>query len=186
MNDSESKAVAAAIEMFTRYGARRTSMSAIAEKADISRQTLYAIFSSKDKLLAAAMEAAISQIYVKLERDWEHCTSVDQVIDVYFKNAVIAPFELLKKTPDLEDLIRGTEPLTYKVAEKAEAHKKKLLTKQLQEYEHQPDAFKSNPKSVAHLIVVTGKQLKFSIKSRRELDQLLKTLKHAVLALFDN
>jgi len=186
MTDSESKAVAAAIEMFTRYGAKRTSMSEIAERADISRQTLYALFSSKDKLLAASMEAAIAKIYIELERDWEYCTSVDQVIDVYFKHAVIAPFELLKKTPDLEDLIRGTEPLTYKVAEKAEAHKIKLLTKQLQEYEHQLDTYNSNPKSVASLVVVTGKQLKFSIKSRRELVQLLQTLKDAVLALFNN
>ena len=57
------------------------------------------------------MEATIAKIYVELERDWEYCTSVDQVIDVYFKHAVIAPFELLKKMPDLEDLIRVPNPL---------------------------------------------------------------------------
>ena len=57
------------------------------------------------------MEATIAKIYVELERDWEYCTSVDQLIDVYFKHAVIAPFELLKKMPDLEDLIRVPNPL---------------------------------------------------------------------------
>ena len=49
----------AALEMFARYGYRKTSMDDVAAHADISRPGLYFLFSSKGELFRAATERAI-------------------------------------------------------------------------------------------------------------------------------
>src|SRR3954467_14783501 len=49
------QALAAALEVFGRYGFRKTSMDEIAQAADISRQGLYLHFASKDALFRAAV-----------------------------------------------------------------------------------------------------------------------------------
>lgn len=185
MNESKLKVVGVAVELFARYGVKRTSMAEVAEQAGISRQTLYAQFSSKDKLLAAAMQSIIGQIYIELESEWEKCNSLDGILATYFKHAVYQPFEMLKKTPDLKDLIHGVGEETTKVAQKAEAEKTKLLAKQLEPFGSRLDAVSSDPTSVAHFVVTTTNELKYSVTSRRELDKLLKTLKLAIQAMLE-
>ena len=47
--------LAAALEVFARYGFRKASMDEIARSADISRQGLYLHFANKDALFRAAV-----------------------------------------------------------------------------------------------------------------------------------
>jgi AcrR family transcriptional regulator len=51
----------AAIEMFREVGYERATMSAISERAPVSKPTLYGYFKSKDELFAAAMIAALEE-----------------------------------------------------------------------------------------------------------------------------
>jgi len=171
MSETESKAVAAATELFSHYGFKRTSMAAVAEKAGLSRQTLYATFNNKDQLLAAAMSTLISKIIADMESDWQECTSVDQILTVYFKHAVYVPFELLKKAPDIIDLIHGVADETAKVACKSEDEKTRLLAKQLEPYSKHLDQVNSDVSSVAKFIVMTSNELKYAVTSRRTVPQ---------------
>lgn len=183
MNNTELKLVAAASELFARYGVKRTSMGAVAESAGVSRQTLYSLFSTKDKLLSVAMQSFIDGILIDLEQDWKKCSSVEQVMDVYFKHSVYKPFEMLRKTPDIQDLIQGIGEQTRRVARKADTTKTKLLAQQLEPFGRGLKASDSDATAVASLIVATTRDLKSSVNSRRELDKLLQTLKKAVQAL---
>jgi len=185
MNDTELKLVAVATEIFAQYGVKRTSMGEIAECAGVSRQTLYSFFNSKDKLLAVAMQSIIDEILSDLERDWKQCESVEQILDIYFKHSVYKPFEMLRKTPDIKDLIHGVGDETRKVAHKADTAKTKLLAQQLEPFRHGLEARNSDPVSVARLIVTTTRELKLSVNSRKELEKLLQTLKKAVQALVE-
>lgn len=185
MNDTELKLIAVATDLFAQYGVKRTSMAAVAESAGVSRQTIYSIFSSKDKLLAVAMQAFIDEILLNLNRDWQTCNSVEQTLDVYFKHSVYKPFDLLRRTPDIKDLIHGIGEETRKVAQKADATKTRLLAQQLEPYSRGLKASNSDTTAVASLIVTTSRELKTSVNSRRELDKLLQTLKKAVQALMD-
>src|SRR5882757_641067 len=49
------RVLAVALEVFGRYGFRKTSMDEIARSADISRQGLYLYFANKDALFRAAV-----------------------------------------------------------------------------------------------------------------------------------
>ena len=54
-NAREERILAAALEVFGRYGFRKASMDEIARSADISRQGLYLRFAGKDALFRAAV-----------------------------------------------------------------------------------------------------------------------------------
>src|SRR5258707_12957790 len=51
----QERVLAVALEVFGRYGFRKTSMDEIARSADISRQGLYLHFANKDALFRAAV-----------------------------------------------------------------------------------------------------------------------------------
>ena len=55
VNEREERILAAALQVFGRYGFRKASMDEIARSADISRQGLYLRFASKDALFRAAV-----------------------------------------------------------------------------------------------------------------------------------
>jgi TetR/AcrR family transcriptional regulator of autoinduction and epiphytic fitness len=54
-NARQERVLAVALEVFGRYGFRKTSMDEIARSADISRQGLYLHFTNKDALFRAAV-----------------------------------------------------------------------------------------------------------------------------------
>ena len=65
-NAREERILAAALQVFARYGFRKASMDDIARSADISRQGLYLRFASKDALFRAAvrheLDTALSEV----------------------------------------------------------------------------------------------------------------------------
>lgn len=54
-------------------------------------------------------------------------TALNVPLDIYFKHSVYKPFEMLRKTPDIRDLITAIGEETRKVAHKADTTRTKLL-----------------------------------------------------------
>jgi AcrR family transcriptional regulator len=69
------RALAAAVEVFGRYGFRKTSMEDVARAADISRQGLYLHFASKEELFRAAVRQELETAL----REASHCLSQEGV-----------------------------------------------------------------------------------------------------------
>jgi len=185
MKDTKSRLVEAATNMFSRYGVKRTSMSAVADEAGVSRQTLYATFNNKDELLAAAMQSVCMEIHSALQRDWQQSTSVEEILTIYFKHAVYQPFEMMQKLPDLKDLLHGIGEQTAEVAKEVNAKKAGLLAAQLTPFSSQLETTDSDTASVAKFIVATTTELNYSASTRSELDELLKTLRLAIVAMLE-
>jgi len=183
MTDIKSTVIQAAIEVFSQYGVKKTSMSDIAERAGVSRQTLYVNFKNKDEMLAAAMQGVIGGIYENLESQWGSCDSVEEKLTAYFDIAIISTYDLLKSQPDSEDILRGVGELSSGVAKNADQKKVRMWTEQLQACEEKLEQAGTNPKAVAQFIVSTTVNLLYTASSRKELKALLQTLKHSVIAL---
>ena len=62
------RVLAAALEVFGRYGFRKASMDDIARSADISRQGLYLHFASKDALFRAAVHKELDTALAEVAR----------------------------------------------------------------------------------------------------------------------
>jgi len=185
MQDTRSKLIEAAISLFSRYGYKRTSMADIAQEAEVSRQTLYSQFANKEEMLHAAMEAVAQQIFTQLEDEFQSCDSADELLNTYFETAVYPTFTMLKKSPELVDLIHGVGEETAKLAKKFDTRKIKLLADELAPYEDRLQTLSSSPLALAQYIVTSTNEIKYNIKSRRELEGLLETLKIAVRAMLE-
>ena len=107
MSDSEPKLIQAAIETFARYGFRRTTMGDIAKTAGLSRQTLYASYSNKEEILAAAIEALGHETLANLEVQWATASDVAEVLAIFCEQITVKEFEMIRNMPDAEDLISG-------------------------------------------------------------------------------
>ena len=64
-----------------RYGMSRTTMSDVAQEAGISRQTLYAVFSSKDELLRAIIRQLSNRKVAGIEADFERTSDLGERLD---------------------------------------------------------------------------------------------------------
>ena len=58
MKNRDVKIIESALQVFMRYGIRRTTMNDIAAEAGLVRQTLYTAYSSKNEVLRATMTLA--------------------------------------------------------------------------------------------------------------------------------
>src|SRR3954471_15585711 len=67
-NARRERVLAAALEVFCRYGFRKASMDEIARSADISRQGLYLHFANKDALFRAAVRKELETALGDLSR----------------------------------------------------------------------------------------------------------------------
>jgi AcrR family transcriptional regulator len=67
-NTRQERVLAAALEVFGRYGFRKASMDEIARSADISRQGLYLYFANKDALFRAAVRQELDTALGEVSR----------------------------------------------------------------------------------------------------------------------
>lgn len=65
---SKKKIIKAATELFANYGYHKTTMDMIAEKAGLSKGSLYWHFASKDELFRAILETGFNDYFIFLEQ----------------------------------------------------------------------------------------------------------------------
>jgi AcrR family transcriptional regulator len=78
----QEQVLSVALEVFGRYGFRKTSMDEVARSADISRQGLYLYFASKEALFRAAVRQELDTALTEVSRclDKENAGLQDRVV----------------------------------------------------------------------------------------------------------
>lgn len=185
MTDKNLKMLNAAVATFARYGVKRTTMGDVAKQAGISRQTLYSSFPNKDELLAGAIlhlsEGIMSQVYA----EWETVTNFDEQLDIYFKHAVIAVFEMIKTSPVIDGIAaQSTEfgkdapaRALLKVGEMAQ----RALAEKLSPFRKEIEDTGQTIEQFAAFIYTTAKGLENIATTSEELLPLLESLKISIL-----
>ena len=183
MNDRQSRYLAAAVDVFVRYGVRRATMGDIAAQAGVSRQTLYASYANKDDILSAAILHLTDQALARIRAGWQDQPDIGKRLDLYFAEAVIAPFEMLQKSPDSGDVISGSNAVTRAAIAQADSAKRTLL---LEAFHLHTDAIQRSgqtPAQFAEFVQVCAAGFKVSAVDKPTLLRLLAALKTAVLAV---
>lgn len=183
MNEKEMRYIEAAIDVFSRYGVRRTTMGEIAEQAGVSRQTLYASYASKEEILAAAMRHAMDKTVAAIEADWATIEDIDGKLDAYFQHAVIVYFELIKNMPDANDLIAGIGSAAIAERERGEETKRKALATLFEPYRSSLKSSGTDACDLADFVQTSAANFKYTAVDEAHLRRLLATLKSAVLSL---
>ena len=183
MTATEQKIIEAAIRTFVRYGARKTAMADIATEAGVSRQTLYDTFGGKDELIVASIRCITGRNLQAVRDDLAGCTSLSTQLDAYFERTVIRSFQLLQTSGDAEDLVSGHNQAGRKEIVRSHDKHQALVAELLRPHSRVLADSGLTPDQLAHLVVTVVMGLKYSAKSRDDLDALLVTFKTAVLAL---
>lgn len=93
--ESKTKIIAVALQLFSKKGFENTSISDIAKEAGISKGLTYNYFKSKDELLEATLLFILSNVVEVLEKG-QHISDPFKRLEFFIRTN----FELLKKEPD--------------------------------------------------------------------------------------
>lgn len=172
-----------AIEVFSRYGVRRTTMGDIAKHAGVSRQTLYSHFANKDEVLRAAIRSLAAATIAQIKASWQQDTSMSAKLDTYLEFAVVKHFEALSKMPDSSDLLNGYSEEGLQELRKLERQKMKLLQNQFEPHHRELSEKGSSAADLAELFERSSCNFKYIATSKPHLKRLLKTLKTSTMMM---
>jgi AcrR family transcriptional regulator len=183
MDEKQQKIIDCAIEVFSRYGVRRTTMGDIAENAGVSRQTLYASYANKDEVMRASIALMTSNTLAKIEAAWHAADSIAVKLDIYLDLAVMHYFEMLRKLPDAADLISGFREIGAEELAHADQKKQDLLATQFQPFEAKLTGHGMNPRSMAEFFQTSSTNFKYAAGDKQHLTRLLASLKQTTLVM---
>lgn len=183
MTETEEKIVQAAIQTFVRYGAKKTTMGDIAEAADVSRQTVYASFDSKDGMIVASIRYISEKNLAAVRARLETSETLDDKLEAYFAETVKKAFALIQTSSDAEDLMDGHNKAGKEAIRESHAKHETLVSDIITPHKEKIAASGQTVTGLAHFVVTVVMGLKYSAESEEDLDALLGSLKASVLKI---
>ena len=174
----------AALDVFLRYGFKRTTMGHIAKAAALSRPSLYARYANKDEVYAAVLQLHIHRMIADLKTAWATCDTLDQKIDRLWDISIRPSFEMLTTHPDASDIIEGSDTPAGQVA--MAATQKQIVTAftdLLAPYHGQLGPHGQTPEQLSIFIEQNKLMMMRTAKNLDDLNGQFSTLKAAILAL---
>ncbi len=105
--ETRERIVTAALELFQARGFEETTITAIAEAADVSRSTFFNYFATKEELLTAIAAAELRELERLVEEELVGLKAVDKICRVVHSLvADVAPFLQITRRVLLESLLR--------------------------------------------------------------------------------
>lgn len=134
MDQREINIAEAAMRIVLRYGMARATMSDVAQEAGISRQTLYAIFSSKDDLMRATIRYLADRTMESIGAEFERTEELSERLDAVIQFMAVRSFELLSASPDADDIVSGFNAACKEELENNSARYRALIEEMLEPY----------------------------------------------------
>ncbi|MDH7943435.1 helix-turn-helix domain-containing protein [Pseudohongiella sp. SYSU M77423] len=181
MDQREIDIVDAAMRVVLRYGMARTTMSDVAQEAGISRQTLYAIFSSKDELLRAIIRHLANRTVAEIEAEFARTSDLGERLDAVIWQIAGRSFELLRASPDADDIVSGFNAACKEELERNTARYRTLIEAMLQPYSERISGTGMSVPALADFIQKSTLTLKHEAADMAHLKTLAGSLKTLVL-----
>jgi AcrR family transcriptional regulator len=129
MDDRKPKVLNMALDLFVRYGFRRTTMGDIAKAVGISRPTLYLLYENKEDIFRATLEMYYGQVLAEAGRRIDKADTLAQKLEAVLLTWIIEPYVLVHQNPDARDLCE----ITFSFARDVREHLTDLFIDQLEE-----------------------------------------------------
>lgn len=117
----EEKVIAAATDIFVRYGYKRVTMGEIAEAAGMSRPALYLVFPSKADILRSVIAHIVSGLLAEIRQGINGFATVEDKLTFAFDVWCVRGFEIMKASPDAKDLYESSLQFAGQVTADASA-----------------------------------------------------------------
>lgn len=183
MTETEEKIIEAAIAMFVRYGAKKTTMADIADAAEVSRQTVYALFGDKDGIIVSAIRHVTDKHLGATRSRLAGVSTLSEQLDIYFAETVTKSFELLQTSVDAEDLVSGHNRAGKEEIGRSHERHKALIADLLEPYAEAVSETGQSYTELSNFVVTVAMALKGGASNRQEFDSLIRTLKSSIISL---
>jgi AcrR family transcriptional regulator len=181
MNDKEIQIMEASLRILGRYGIKRATMGDIAKEADISRQTLYASFANKDEIIVAALHYFSTKTQTAVLLAWETQSDLSEKLDTFFQLEIRNIFEMVRNSPDAEELTTGANTETRAAIKCVYMEKQNMLARLFAPYQDAIVASGQNLDDFAYFVQSSAINFKHSADNLDDLNRLLASLQSMVL-----
>lgn len=156
-----------AIDVFVRFGFRKTSMDEVARAADISRQGLYLHFSTKEALFEAALQHFLQGVLADVDaKAADASRRLDEKLLAVFDAWVGRFVGMPASAADLVEVARALKPMTDAAEAKVLEHVVRLIRGGGLVAAHK--ALGVSARQLADSLNATARGLKASARSRAE------------------
>jgi AcrR family transcriptional regulator len=183
---SKEKIIAAATQVFLRYGYRRVTMGDLAQAAHMSRPALYVVFPSKEEIFTAVMARLLAAMLDEIRQGLDRFAAPKDKLTFAFDVWCLRPFEVIQASPDAKDLLQSSYEFATEVTTKAFADFEALLAEVLQPRIRKKAQIEFPSTQIAHILAAAVLGFKESAKTSVQLRELIAGLITIVLASLDN
>ena len=164
-----------ALDVFVRYGYRKTNMEDVASAAGISRQTIYLHFKSKEALFRAGTEFLFDGALEAVEAALESDVPIDESLVTAFDEWHGRFVEAFLNSPHIDEIMEASGSLAGDAVAAKEERFVALLAGAIKRAGIRFDTVQLSPKDAASLLEATSRGYKHSVASREEYRQKMRT-----------
>ncbi|MEM8652848.1 MAG: TetR/AcrR family transcriptional regulator [Pseudomonadota bacterium] len=183
MQDKEKNILGAAVNVFTKYGVKRSTMHDIAEEAGIARQTLYNSFQNKDAVMLGAIQLYTEETVDAIQSHCKGNGTLADGLDIVFEHVAFKPYELIRNTPHGQDLLEGFNTLAKEQLDNSYAQFRKAAEGLYIAHADALSAIGMTPEKMADYTITSVSGFKHLANDRDHLVGLLGSFKTMTLSM---
>ena len=177
--------IAAAMQVFARYGYKRVTMADLAEAAHMSRPSLYLIFPSKEQVFTAVVARVFASMLAEIRQGISRFTTAEEKLRFACEIWCVRPFEMILASPDARDLLESSYEFAAETTIEAARDFMSILAEILDPLVRRQNKIHLSSIQIAHLLASALPGFKGSAESVAQLRALIAGLITVVLASLD-
>jgi len=182
-DEKRQQILAAALEVFFKYGYKRVSMNEIAEAAGISRPGLYLHFSSKEEVFRAAIVQFADGLIEEIANGLHSRKTIEGKLRYVFEVWTVQRFDLTLNSPEAKEISDSSYEFAREALDQSYEKLESVLASILKGHMK----FSGNKKALsaekmAHILTSAVRGFKLVANSATELRKLIQDLLGIILA----
>ncbi len=182
---NDDRIIAAARQVFMRYGFKRVTMGEIAAAAGMSRAALYLVYPSKEDVLTAVVTRVFAAMLDEIRHGLGRFAPVEEQLTFALDVWCVAQFELVQASPDAKDLYESSYQFAAEVTAKATADFVALVAGVLEPLVRQQARVALSSVQIAQVLASAVPGFKDSVATTEQLRAMIARLITIVLASLD-
>ncbi len=175
--EKRKRVLAAALDVFLRYGYKRVTMNDIAEAASISRPALYLVFDSKEEIFKGVYEHWVKETLTEIEIKIGKLKTPEEKLRAAFELWTVLPFERMRASSEATELFECTFGFAQESLNQGYRSFEKILLPVLKSHARfQRTKSRVSAEKTAHVLSGAVRGFKIVAKDAPEIRSLIKEL----------
>ncbi len=186
MGKNDDRIIAAARQVFMRYGFKRVTMGEIAAAAGMSRAALYLVYPSKEDVLTVVVAQMFADMLDEIRHGLGRFATVEEQLTFALDVWCVTGFEMVQAAPDAKDLYESSYQFAAEVTATANADFVALVADVLDPLVRQQTTVALSSVQIAQVLASAVPGFKGVVTTTEQFRAMIARLITIVLASLDN